>query len=55
MIHLTLKRLETPGGLKVWLGGGWGMETSLWRQGVGRRYALWSSQRVDGVGIKYGV
>jgi hypothetical protein len=45
MIHLTLKRLEDPGGLEVkWVGGGdIHMET-----GVGRRYGMWNSRRVNG-------
>jgi hypothetical protein len=55
MMHLTIERLEAPGSLEVkWLGGG--VWTSTWRQGVGRRYGMWSSRKVDGGGgIKYGV
>jgi hypothetical protein len=49
MMHLTLKRQEAPGSLEArWHGG--------WRQGVGRRYGMWSSMRVDWRGeIKNGV
>jgi hypothetical protein len=47
-MHLTLKRLETPGNLEVRLGGVVG--TTMWRPGgVGRRYEVWNSQRVGGV------
>lgn len=50
---LTPKRPEVPGSLEVWLGGWWMMGTSLWRQGVGRRYGMWNSGRVDrGKGTK---
>jgi hypothetical protein len=31
---------------------GWGVETSTWRQKVGRRYGMWNSWRVDGWGDK---
>jgi hypothetical protein len=34
-MHVTLKGLEVPGSLEVWLGGWWGEKTSLWRQGYG--------------------
>jgi hypothetical protein len=58
MMHLTLKRLEAPGSLEVGGRGqvGWRMGTSMWRQGVGRRYEMWNSRRVDGERgtLKYG-
>ena len=47
MIHLTLKRLEDP---EVRWGGGWGHPHG--DRGVGRRYGMWNSQRVDGGGDK---
>jgi hypothetical protein len=34
---------------------GWGMGISMWRQGMGRRYGMWNSQRGMGGLIKYGV
>jgi hypothetical protein len=42
-MHLTLKRLEAPGSLEVWWGGGWR---------VGRRYRMRNSQREDWEGNK---
>ena len=50
MMHLTLNRLEAPGSLEVRWGGGWGLgsegvETTSWRQRVGRRYGMWNSHR----------
>jgi hypothetical protein len=50
MMHLTLKRLEAPGSLEVRWGGGWGH--SHGDRGVGRRYGMWNSQRVNGGGDK---
>ena len=29
------------------INGGGGVGTYLWRQGAGRRYGMWNSQRVD--------
>jgi hypothetical protein len=34
-MHLTLKKLEVPGSLEVWLGRWWVVETSSWRRGWG--------------------
>jgi hypothetical protein len=46
MMHLTLKRLEAPRSLEIRWGTGEGIHT--WRRGgVGRRYGMWSSCRVD--------
>jgi hypothetical protein len=47
MIHLTLKRLEVPGNLEVSE-----VVAGRWRhlcgdRGVGRRYEMGNSQRVD--------
>jgi hypothetical protein len=54
-MHLTLKRLEAPESLEVWLdGGGWEVGISSWRQGMGRSYGMQNSWRVDG-GIKFEV
>jgi hypothetical protein len=52
MMHLTLKRLQAS--LKFRGQVGWGVGTSMWRQGLWRRYGMWNSQRVDkgGVGNK---
>jgi len=48
-MDLTLKRLEAPGSLEVWLGrGGWGHP--LGDRGWG--YGMWNSQRVDWEGDK---
>jgi hypothetical protein len=47
MMHLTLKRLEAPGSLEIKWVGGWGVKTSSWKQGVGRRYEIENSWRVD--------
>ena len=59
MMHLIFKRLEAPGSLEVGGGGGEGggrVRTSTWRQGLGRRFGMWNSQRVDGDGgIKSGM
>jgi hypothetical protein len=50
MMNLTLKRVEVPRSLEVrWYRG------AVWRhphgdRGVGRRYGMWNSQRVDGRG-----
>jgi hypothetical protein len=50
-VHIALKRIEVPGSLEDWLGGGGGGD----RQ-VGRRYGMWSSSRVEQKqGIKSGV
>jgi hypothetical protein len=46
-MHLTLKRLKVPGSLKIKWGREVGVETSLWRQGAGRRYRMWNSERVN--------
>jgi hypothetical protein len=32
---------------------GLGVGTSTWRQGVGRRYGMWISQRMDEKSMKY--
>jgi hypothetical protein len=46
-MHLTLKRLEFRGQV----GWGWGQPME---KGVGWRYGIWNSQKVDRVGeIKY--
>jgi hypothetical protein len=50
MMHLTLKRLEAPGSFEVRWGEGWGHPHG--DMGVGRRYRVWNSQRVDGEGNK---
>jgi hypothetical protein len=56
MMHLTLKRLVTPGSLEVREGQGWGHPHEDWGWGkVGRRYGIWNNQREERVGIKYGV
>jgi hypothetical protein len=46
MKHLTLKRLEAPGSLEVRWSEGWGHPHE--DSGVGRRYGMWNSQRVNG-------
>jgi hypothetical protein len=46
MMHLTLNRLEAPGSLEVRWSGAWGHPCG--DRGVGRRYGMWNSQRVDG-------
>jgi hypothetical protein len=54
MMHLTLKRLDAPGSLEVGWGGRWANPSG--ERGVGRRYEMWNSWRVDQDGrIKYGV
>jgi hypothetical protein len=55
MMHLTLKRLEAPGSLEVRWGREWGHPGG--DRGMGRKYGIWNSWRVDleGWGIKYGV
>ena len=47
MMHLTLKRLEAPGSLEVRWGEGrvWGHPHG--DKGVGRRYGMWNSRKVD--------
>ena len=51
-MHLTLKRLEAPGNLEVWWGGGMGAST--WRQDqVGMRCGMWNRQRVDSGGREW--
>ena len=45
--HMTLKSLQARGSLVVWFAGGFGVGTSSWRQGMGRRYGIWNSQKVD--------
>ena len=45
-MHLTLKRLETPGSLEVRWGGGWGIGTSSWPQGSGEE--LWDVEQSEG-------
>jgi hypothetical protein len=56
MMHLTLKTLKATESLEVrWVAGG-GIQVEM--GGVGRRCAMWSRQRVDGVGeqgMEYGV
>ena len=47
-MHLTPKRLEAPGSLEVWLGGGWGVGTFLWRQGSGKE--VWDVEQSEGGG-----
>jgi hypothetical protein len=42
-MNLTLKRLETPENLEVWLGGRLGGGD----RGLGRRYGVGNSQKVD--------
>jgi hypothetical protein len=56
-MFLILKRLKAPGSLEVWLCGWWVMGTSSWIQGVGRRYGMCNTERVDlgNVEIKSGV
>jgi hypothetical protein len=44
-MHLTLKRLEAPESLEVWFGGWW--EHPHGDRGMGRRYRIWNSWRVD--------
>jgi hypothetical protein len=44
-MHLTLKRLGAPGSLEVRWGRGWGHPRR--DRGVGRRYGMWNSQRVN--------
>jgi hypothetical protein len=48
MLHLTLQRLEAPGSLEVRWSAGWGggRKPRGDRGGKGRRYGIWSSQRV---------
>jgi hypothetical protein len=46
MMHLTLKRLEAIGSLEVRWGEGWGHPHR--DRGMGRRYGIWNSRRVDG-------
>jgi hypothetical protein len=47
-MYLTLKRLEVPGNLEVWWGGGMGEghPSGDWGLGVERRYEMWTSWRV---------
>jgi hypothetical protein len=45
MMHLTLKRLEAPESLDIRWDGGWGHPHE--DRGLGRRYGMWNSQRVD--------
>jgi hypothetical protein len=43
MMNVTLKRLESPGGLEFrWGGGG-----DIHMESGGRRYRMWNSLRVD--------
>jgi hypothetical protein len=52
MMHLTLKRLEVPRSLEVrWYGR---LGHSSGDKGIGRRYGMWSSRRVDG-GMENGI
>jgi hypothetical protein len=58
MIHLTLKRLEAPGILEVWLGVVffWEGGAFLWRQRCGEE--VWDVEHLEGglgEGIKSGV
>jgi hypothetical protein len=46
-MHLSLKRLETPGSLEVW-----GREYPPGDREAGRRYGMWKSQRVGQEGIE---
>jgi hypothetical protein len=39
-------------GLVAWVGMEIGVGLSMWRQGVGRSYGMWKSQRVDWEGDK---
>jgi hypothetical protein len=62
-IHLTLKKLEAPGSLDVWLGKGWWEGHPSGDTGMGKRFVIWNTQRVDlecvcvcgGGGLKSGV
>jgi hypothetical protein len=49
-------RLEAPGSLEVWWGGGRGGDLGVGGEvadrGMGRRYGIWNSQRVDQEGDK---
>jgi hypothetical protein len=45
MVHLALKRLEAPGSVEVRWSGGWGYPHG--DGGVGRKYGMWNTQRVD--------
>ena len=45
MMYLTLKRLEVPGSLVVRWGGG--VDIHVEAGGVGRRYGMWNSRRLD--------
>jgi hypothetical protein len=52
MLHLTLKRLEVPLREEVWWGGWWCGGGILVETRVGRRYEMWTTQRVDRHGNK---
>jgi hypothetical protein len=49
-MHLTLTRLEAPGNLEVWWGRGGDILVEV--GGMGRRYGMWNSWRVDWEGNK---
>jgi hypothetical protein len=46
-MHLTLKRLEAPSSIEVWWVGSRGQGDILLEMGLGKRYGMWNSQRVD--------
>jgi hypothetical protein len=50
MMYLTLKRLEALGSSEVMWGRGWGHPRG--EKGLGRRYGMWNSLRVDWEGSK---
>jgi hypothetical protein len=57
MMHLTFKRLEPPGSLEVRWGRRRGHPRGDRGGGLGRRFGMWNSRRVDRdvVGINYEV
>jgi hypothetical protein len=47
MMHLTLQRLEAPGSFRGLVGWAVGAGDILLETGVGRKYGMWNSWRMD--------
>jgi hypothetical protein len=45
-MYLTLKILEAPGSLEVWLGREWVVGTSMWKEGCG--VEVWDVEQSKG-------
>ena len=46
-MYLSIKRLEAPGSLEVWLGGGEEVGTCWWREGLGEE--VWDVEQLVGI------